>query len=177
MTTQDGSNNLITHYADQDNGGRDNDISVNDEYLAMFDSEDDVRSEFFYASAQSEDLLTAKYTNQFGNVMVLRLAEMYLIRAEANLRLGSSVVATPVTDVNAIRERSNANALSTVNLDGIMLERELELAFEGFLIYDLKRTMQDVGNIPYNDSSLLFPIPQREIDVNSLLTQNPGYGS
>ncbi|SFB68058.1 SusD family protein [Zunongwangia mangrovi] len=177
MTTQDGSNNLITHYADQDNGGRGNGISVNDEYLAMFDSEDDVRSEFFYASAQSEDLLTAKYTNQFGNVMVLRLAEMYLIRAEANLRLGSSVGATPVADVNVIGEQSNANAMSTVDLDGIMLERELETAFEGLLIHDLKRTVQNVGNIPYNDRSLLFPIPQREMDVNSLLTQNPGYGS
>lgn len=177
VTTQDGSNNLITHYADQANGGRGNDISINDGYVAMFDSEDDVRSEFFYASAQSEDRLTAKYTNQFGNVMILRLAEMYLIRAEANLRLGSAVGATPVEDINRIRERSNADVLTSVSLDDIMLERQLELAFEGFLIHDLKRTMEDVGDIPYDDNSLLFPIPQREMDVNSLLTQNPGYGS
>ena len=177
VTTQDGSNNLITHYADQANGGRGNDISINDGYVAMFDSEDDVRSEFFYASAQSEDRLTAKYTNQFGNVMLLRLAEMYLIRAEANLRLGSAVGATPVEDINRIRERSNADVLTSVSLDDIMLERQLELAFEGFLIHDLKRTMEDVGDIPYDDNSLLFPIPQREMDVNSLLTQNPGYGS
>ena len=73
--------------------------------------------------------------------MLLRLAEMYLIRAEANLRLGSAVGATPVEDINRIRERSNADVLTSVSLDDIMLERQLELAFEGFLIHDLKRTM------------------------------------
>ena len=177
VTTQDGSNTLITHYADQANGGRGNDISINDEYVAMFDSEDDVRGEFFYESAQSGDRLTSKYTNQFGNVTILRLAEMYLIRAEANLELNSSTGATPLEDVNTIRARSGADALASVSLEDVLMERQLELAFEGFFIHDLKRTMQDVGDIPYDDNSLVFPIPQREMDVNSLLSQNPGYGS
>ncbi len=177
VTTQDGSNTLITHYADQANGGRGNDISINDEYVAMFESEDDVRGEFFYESAQSGDRLTSKYTNQFGNVTILRLAEMYLIRAEANLELNSSTGATPLEDVNTIRTRSGADALASVSLEDVLMERQLELAFEGFFIHDLKRTMQDVGDIPYDDNSLVFPIPQREMDVNSLLSQNPGYGS
>ncbi len=177
VTTQDGSNTLITHYADQANGGRGNDISINDEYIAMFESEDDVRGEFFYESAQSGDRLTSKYTNQFGNVTILRLAEMYLIRAEANLELNSSTGATPLEDVNTIRARSGADALASVSLEDVLMERQLELAFEGFFIHDLKRTMQDVGDIPYDDNSLVFPIPQREMDVNSLLSQNPGYGS
>ena len=177
VTTQDGSNTLITHYADQANGGRGNDISINDEYVAMFESEDDVRGEFFYESAQSGDRLTSKYTNQFGNVTILRLAEMYLIRAEANLELNSSTGATPLEDVNTIRARSGADALASVSLEDVLMERQLELAFEGFFIHDLKRTMQDVGDIPYDDNSLVFPIPQREMDVNSLLSQNPGYGS
>ena len=177
VTTQDGSNTLITHYADQSNGGRGNDISINDEYVAMFDSEDDVRGEFFYESAQSGDRLTSKYTNQFGNVTVLRLAEMYLIRAEANLELNSSTGSSPLEDVNTVRLRSGADALSSVSLEDVWMERQLELAFEGFFIHDLKRTMQDVGDISYDDNSLVFPIPQREMDVNSLLSQNPGYGS
>ena len=177
VTTQDGSNTLITHYADQANGGRGNDISINDEYVAMFESEDDVRGEFFYESAQSGDRLTSKYTNQFGNVTILRLAEMYLIRAEANLELNSSTEATPLEDVNTIRTRSGADALASVSLEDVLMERQLELAFEGFFIHDLKRTMQNVGDIPYDDNSLVFPIPQREMDVNSLLSQNPGYGS
>ena len=102
---------------------------------------------------------------------------MYLIRAEANLELNSSTGATPLEDVNTIRARSGADALASVSLEDVLMERQLELAFEGFFIHDLKRTMQDVGDIPYDDNSLVFPIPQREMDVNSLLSQNPGYGS
>lgn len=177
VTTQDGTNQLVVHYGDQSVGGRGGDIIVNDEYLEMFDSEDDERSAFFYNSAQSGDRLTGKFTNQFGNISLIRLAEMYLIRAEANSRLGTEVGATPVEDINLIRERAGADMLDDVSLDDILLERELELAFEGFLIHDLKRTQQDVGDLSYDAPELVFPIPQRERDANPSLEQNPGYGS
>ncbi len=177
VTTQDGSNELIVHYADQGNGGRGGDIILNDEFIAMFDSEDDVRASYFYESAQNGERLTGKYTNQFGNIPFIRLAEMYLIRAEANFREGTEVGASPLEDINAVRVRANADAVGDVSLDDILMERERELAFEGFLIHDLKRTEQSVGELPYDANELVFPIPQREMDANNLLEQNPGYGS
>lgn len=177
VTSQDGSNVLVTHYADQSFGGRGGDITVNDAFVQGFDSADDERAAFFYTSEQSGDRLTSKYTNQFGNIPVIRLAEMYLIRAEANFRLGTEVGNTPLEDINIIRERANANLLTIVALEDILEERELELAFEGFLIHDLKRTGRSVGELPADADQLIFPIPQRERDVNPMLDQNPGYGS
>lgn len=177
VTSQDGSNVLVTHYADQSFGGRGGDITVNDSFVQRFDSADDERSGFFYTSEQSGARLTSKYTNQFGNIPVIRLAEIYLTRAEANFRLGTEVGNTPLEDINVIRERANADLLTTVALEDILEERELEVAFEGFLIHDLKRTGRSVGELPADADELVFPIPQRERDVNPLLDQNSGYGS
>ncbi len=176
VTTQDGANVLVTHYADQSNGGRGGDVTVNDEYLSMFGDSDE-RGSFFYESAQNGGTLTSKYTNQYANISVIRLAEMYLIRAEGNLELDTEVGTTPTEDVNTVRIRSIAEPLDAVTLDDILAERERELMFEGFLIFDYTRTGRDVGELPANSPKLSFPIPLREIDVNSLLTQNPGYGS
>jgi starch-binding outer membrane protein, SusD/RagB family len=176
VTSQDGENDLIIHYADQAAGGRGGDITINPAFIDRFD-ENDVRGEYFYASAQSGATLTGKYTNQFGNIPIIRLAEMYLIRAEANERLGTEIGQSPLDDINLLRSRVNASLLSSVDLEDILGERELELAFEGFLIHDLKRTQRNVGDLEYDDNALVFPIPQREIDANSLLEQNPGYGA
>ncbi|SEL25955.1 RagB/SusD family nutrient uptake outer membrane protein [Parapedobacter koreensis] len=187
VTNQSGTNELVVHYASQDLGGRGGDIVVEPAYLDLFDSEMDDRSDFFYES--SRGLLSSKYTNQFGNIALIRLAEMYLIRAEGNARLGTAVGATPVDDINALRGRANATLKASVTLDDVLLERQLELAFEGFWIHDIKRTqgtiviVESVGGeptevpIPYNDNRLTYPIPQREIDANPLLEQNPGYGT
>jgi len=175
VTSQDGDNDLVIHYAHQAYGGRGGDVTVNDEYVEKFDSSTDVRASFFYTSSHNNGRLTSKYTNQFGNIPLIRLAEMYLIRAEANMRLGTAVGATPVADINEIRDRANASLKSGVTLEDILLERELELGFEGFLIHDLKRTNRNVGDLPYDDNRLVFPIPQRETDANDKLVQNPGY--
>lgn len=174
VTTQSGTNQLITHYADQPFGGRGGDITVNDDFINRFGANDE-RGDFFYVSDYNGGILTGKYTNQFGNIPLIRLAEMYLIRAEANYREGTAVGATPLEDINTVRSRANAALLQSVDLEDILNERELELAFEGFLIHDLRRTERPVGDLPYDDDNLTFPIPQREIDVNPLLVQNPGY--
>jgi starch-binding outer membrane protein, SusD/RagB family len=49
------------------------------------------------------------------------------------------------------------------------------LAFEGNQLDDLKRQKKSVGNITFSDNKLVLPIPQREIDINSKIVQNPGY--
>jgi hypothetical protein len=174
VTSQDGANDLIIHYADEGNGGRGGDIEINDSYASSFEG-DDERGSFFVASRQTDARLTAKYTNQFGNIPLIRLAEMYLIRAEANLRESTSVGATPLADINTIRNRSGASSLDEVDVDGILLERVKELAFEGFLIHDIRRTGGSVDGFNADANELVFPIPLSEMDTNPLMSQNPGY--
>lgn len=173
VTSQSGENDLITFYADEAQGGRGGDITLTEDFLGLFEP-DDVRGSFYYYNYY-DDVLTSKYTNQYGNIHVIRLAEMYLIRAEANYRLGTSLGATPLDDINTIRGRAKASALTTVTLDDILLERRRELAFEGFLIHDIKRTKGNVGSLNWNSDKLVFPIPLREMQVNNKLVQNPGY--
>ncbi|SES97291.1 RagB/SusD family nutrient uptake outer membrane protein [Hymenobacter actinosclerus] len=150
-------------------------------------------------------LRTLKYRAYGQNIPVIRLAEMYLIRAETNKRLGSTVGATPWQDVNTIRLRSQADTLNpekitvgdkkvnnplfgTVTVQDVLNERQLELAFEGFHIYDLKRTnavivpaqpaTDDEPAVPAvlsSDPLLILPIPQHDININPNLAQNPGY--
>ena len=173
VTSQSGENDLITFYADEIHGGRGGDIALTEDFLDIFDS-DDVRGSFYYYNVY-DDILTSKYTNQFGNVHVIRLAEMYLIRAESNFRLGTVIGANPLDDINEIRDRAKAPTLISLALEDILLERRKELAFEGFLLHDIKRTQGTVGSLNWNDSKLVFPIPLREMQVNSKLVQNPGY--
>ena len=77
---------------------------------------------------------------------LLRLSEMYLIRAEASLRLPSPGLSTAASDINVIRNRAGlANTTATTQqdlLDAVAQERFVELAFEGHRWFDLIRTGQ-----------------------------------
>ncbi|MGB4840685.1 MAG: RagB/SusD family nutrient uptake outer membrane protein [Saprospiraceae bacterium] len=174
VTSQSGENQLIQMYASEGNGGRGGDISINQAYLDIFDDPNDERGHFYYENEKG-DLLSSKYTNQFGNVPIFRLAEMILIRAECNQRLNTSIGNKPLDDVNAIRDRSGANKLSSISLVKIIEERQRELAFEGFAIYDIKRIKANIAGFPYNSPKLVMPIPQAEMDANKLMEQNDGY--
>ena len=112
------------------------------------------------------------------NVILLRLAEMYLIRAEANARLGADD-STVLADINMIRERAGATPVSVSGqaalLDAVLAERRLELAFEGLRFFDLRRFGEAQTKLAIDANHLLFPIPQGERDTNPNLDQNPGY--
>jgi hypothetical protein len=110
-------------------------------------------------------------------VNLIRLAEMYLTRAEANFRLGEIVGDTPLNDINRVRDRVELDPLliTELDLDAILQERKLELMFEGNLLHDIKRTQRNVGARTYDDPKLVLPIPRRDIDVNPNLCQNPTY--
>lgn len=171
VTQQQGINSLNEFYASSANGGR-GDIKITDDFLAEFEA-NDVRGQFYTVTSVNR---TKKFDNQYGNVHVVRLAEMYLIRAEANLRGGTSTGATPASDVNTIRQRAGLDPLVIVNLATILAERRHELCFEGgFFLHDAKRLKQSAGGLPYNSPRLVFPIPQREILANPKLVQNEGY--
>ena len=174
ITDQDGTNDLNTFYGSTDEGGR-GDIEVTDAFLSQFEA-GDVRAELFYEDAVGA-VRTVKFVNQYGNIQVFRLAEMYLTRAEANFRAGTSVGAAPLADINLIRSRAGLAPLTAaqLTLPAILKERRLELAFEGTYIHDLKRTKSNVGALPYNSPKLIYPIPLREITTNPALVQNAGY--
>lgn len=177
VDAQDGNsvNDLNTFYAASEYGGRGGDFAIQDKHLALYDKKD-VRGTLF------EDIgiiVTSKFNDLYGDVSVVRLAEMYLVRAECNARLGTSVGATPANDLNRIRSRAGVDPISNPTVDDILLERRLELAFEGLRLHDQKRTRATIRYINQTFSAtsdrMTFPIPQREIDVNKNLVQNPGY--
>ncbi len=179
ITTQDGGNALNTFYGADENSGR-GDIEMTDEYVTLFE-EGDGRA-FFYVD-NGGILRTGKWqgpTSEGVDIPVIRLAEMYLTRAEANLRAGTSIGATPLQDLNVIRTRAGLDPLAAVTADDVLRERRLELDFEGSLLHDLKRTggtigVTGVGALPATDPRFVYPIPQREIDANPNMVQNPFY--
>ena len=173
VTNQESSNEQVTHFASESLGGRGGDISISQAYINKFDSNLDKRRGFSYVDASLT--LSSKFARQFANAEQVRLAEMYLIRAECNFREGTTIGATPLADITTVRTRSSAPALVALTLDLILNERELELGLEGFALHDYKRTQRNIGGLAYNDNKLIFPIPQSAIDRNPLLTQNLGY--
>lgn len=175
VTPQDDSSHSFNLYwGGRDFGGRngDPDLSIINPHFTIYDDPNDDRADFFY---EGRGIATMKWQNQFANIPVIRLAEMYLIRAEANERLGTEVGAPPIEDINELRRRANASPLSSVDLEDILMERRRELAFEGFALFDAKRLGRDVGDIAYDANRLVLPIPLREMDANPELVQNPGY--
>jgi starch-binding outer membrane protein, SusD/RagB family len=176
ITKQTGDNQLVNHYGSEDVGGRGGDIEIRTTYLNRFTDPNDDRRNFNYINPDNGRRLSSKYTNEFGDVPFIRLAEMLLIRAECNSRLASSVGDTPLNDINALRTRAKAANFSSVTLTDILNERILELAMEGFAIHDIKRTKASISSSYNWDSDLLvFPIPLRETDNNKKVTQNTGY--
>lgn len=115
--------------------------------------------------------------------VVFRLAELYLIRAEARTRQGN--VAGAASDLNTIRQRANLDnttaATADKMLDAIMQERRFELFTEwGHRWLDLKRTgradeVLGATKENWESTDILYPIPRRELENNLNLTQNPGY--
>jgi hypothetical protein len=174
ITAQDDFSAMTEFFSTQDYGGRDGDIIILDGHLNLYPV-GDKRYDLFYNGNGSIEC--GKWNNQYGVVNLIRLAEMYLIRAETNIRLSTNVGATPLDDYNMTHTRAGLDPAVSVTLDDILLERRLELAFEGFKIHDVRRLHEDVGDLPYNDPKLIFPIPAREIQANPSLKdqQNPGY--
>jgi hypothetical protein len=108
------------------------------------------------------------------NVPILRLADVYLIKAEA------TAGAEGLAALNVVRKRAGLPDATNNSQATVLKERRYELAFEMDRWYDLKRTKNLTNNPellkkgikPFND---LLPIPQVERDVNPKLTQNTGY--
>jgi hypothetical protein len=120
-------------------------------------------------------------------LMIMRLAEQYLIRAEARANL--SKIAEGLSDLNTIRTRAGLPDTTTNNptqlLNLIYHERQVELFTElGQRWFDLKRTntANTVMNFvtplkggTWQATDQLYPVPVADISMNPNLVQNPGY--
>ncbi|TRZ46094.1 RagB/SusD family nutrient uptake outer membrane protein [Robertkochia solimangrovi] len=162
---------------------------ISDELLMAFES-GDKRVDDWINTADNGQFSWSypyKYKIRSGAIVseysvVIRLAELLLIRAEARAQTGK--FQESLSDVNIIRDRAGLSALefstSEALLQDIYKERELELFAEwGHRWFDLKRTgraEEVLGSRPnWNESRQLYPIPLDEITRNSNISQNPGY--
>ena len=169
---------MFLYYSLPEYGARGGDVSIQASHFDYYEAGDARLDQFFEGAGEQR---TAKWRDQYKNVKVIRLAEMYLTRAEANFRLGTSVGAAPLADLNRIRQRVDLPALGSISLEVILAERKVELAHEGQYLHDVKRTggliLDNSSSETYNfdDGRLIFPIPQREMDANPSLVQNSAY--
>ena len=176
----------------------------------------DGRASFFYTTGQqvnvdtigqfSNGIAGPKFTNktsggvsgsQSGMVdtdfPIFRLADAYLIYAEANLRGGGGTQAQALTYFNALRERAYGNTSADITapqftLDTVLAERGRELLFEAQRRTDLVRfglftsgtyvwawKHGVVGGAALDAGRDLYPLPANELIANPNLQQNPGY--
>lgn len=134
-----------------------------------------------------QDYLVTANTNSFSNVdfPMIRLAEIYLIYAEACLNAGGDASA----QITALRERAGVSAPPVIDNDFIMAERARELMWEAhrrtdlirFGLYETNAYLwpykggQSYAGKPFGDYMKIFPIPPTELATNKALKQNPGY--
>ncbi|HPR32900.1 MAG TPA: RagB/SusD family nutrient uptake outer membrane protein [Prolixibacteraceae bacterium] len=188
-----GNEGMSTFYASTNVTGR-SDFAITETLFALYESDDlraeiqvdlneetsdekDIKSLYYLGFGNSNDggIFCAKWLNFANNMTFIRLAEMYLTRAEANFQNASTIGDTPLNDIKTIRERAGITTPESIDLDFIRKERIRELIFEGQRLHDYKRWEWPVGDLPPNSPRLVFPIPQRERDVNENLSQNEGY--
>jgi len=129
------------------------------------------------------------YTIGLDNIRVLRLSEMYLTAAEACAEKpaleDSAMYYISKLRRARIKDAENITDRGAILRNIIQEERRRELAFEGHRLFDIIRRGNDVtrkdviSGAPvsknWGDNKLIMPIPQREMDANKNMVQNPGY--
>lgn len=130
--------------------------------------------------------------NQSNDIVLFRLSDVMLMKAEAELRAGT--ITDALSMVNQVRERAYSGSTAydwtagQLTLDNILAERAREMAWEMVRREDLIRYEVASGTPYYSAARVpaknqdvmdghlyIYPIPQLEIIQNSLLKQNPGY--
>ncbi|TKS55938.1 RagB/SusD family nutrient uptake outer membrane protein [Mesohalobacter halotolerans] len=142
----------------------------------------------------SDDPVDDNLTFSSVDFPMFRLADVYLMYAEAHLRGGGGSLTQATEYINLIRTRAHNGSTtwniseSDLTLDFIIDERARELYWESHRRQDLRRfglftgasyvwTLKgnSLSGIPIADYRGLFPIPSESLSANPNLTQNPGY--
>ncbi len=177
-------------------GGR-GELAVHESFISEIQSdENDIRGTMFGFDPVQGVFFPTKYQKpgNIDNFHVIRIAEMYLNRAEAYAQ-SSGTLALAVNDLNMIKERAGVSPYSgPVTQEALLLEiekeRKFELAFEGHSFFDLVRTgraLTVLGSVERKNSSApvsldqpwkqILPIPRDELLSNPNMVQNPNYGN
>lgn len=135
---------------------------------------------------KDNEILSGNAGNTFTDWYILRLPEVYFLRAEAYMNSGDKAKAA--ADLNVVRNRAQATpcSASDITIDYILDERARELIYEEFRRITLGRLGMYVSRTkaknPYSGAQLsshheLWPIPYSAIEANkdAVLEQNPGY--
>lgn len=193
---RDDSTYYISYYRYNDEDNLPDGVSVGDtiDIHDQFSSESSERNRYYERQNPGcmkflDETAAPDDATGISNIMISRLAETYLIAAEANMELGN--MSSALEYINAVRTRAGAGELVTVDIDAILDERARELAFEGQRWYTLKRRgvliqyLQDhAGNDNFRTEirervmpqHVNFPIDQNEIDLlGPNYPQNDGY--
>lgn len=187
-TTVDGINNSMNSLSQKTVGGVFS-VRATAELLSSFET-GDVRRTAFAETLDGGAMVSyslkfpAHKGNFFNNIPVIRLSEVYLIRAEARAQQNKTTLAQD--DLSTIRTRRGLAAVPTTTvgtalLDLVFNERRVELNLEGHRFFDFKRRGLDirkpagVPTLPYSDFRVLAPLPQAQTILNPLIKQNPGY--
>lgn len=193
--TTDG-NDIRFWYFPSSGGGR-GDIALHEDYVDMVHSRsDDERGDLIGFDANVGAYYSTKYAKAGGddNIQVLRLAEMYLNRAEARTRKTPTDFAGALADLNEVRNRAGLAdtlgagvATASDILAAIEHERGIEFIQEGHRWFNLVRTgnalttLNAIDRLNGDPVSLtnpgrqVFPIPSRDDDANENLDQNEAY--
>lgn len=195
------SSSLHSAYGTVDDGVRDSDgygdgigagdaqLSVTEDFVNLIDQKNDIRfTALRKVHYNGQNLWWTTKFNSWGgtfgldDVPLLRISEIYLNRAEAYAHKEDYINAR--ADVNALRNKrgiGDATAVNSQLLTEILLQRRIELAFEGHRFFDMKRLGMDItrpnglATVPYDDYRVVAPISTSELDVNKALVNNPGY--
>jgi starch-binding outer membrane protein, SusD/RagB family len=177
-------------------GGR-GELAVHEQFIAAIQADqNDIRGKMFGFDAVQGVYYPTKY-QQAGNIdnaHIIRVAEMYLNRAEAYAQ-SPSTLNLAIADLNAIKQRAGAALYSgALTQEAVLLEiekeRKFEFAFEGHSFFDLVRTgraMTVLSNVSRKNSvapvsldqpwKQILAIPRDELLSNPNMTQNPNYGN
>ncbi|HCY80936.1 MAG TPA: RagB/SusD family nutrient uptake outer membrane protein [Xanthomarina gelatinilytica] len=167
-------------------------VALNSEFTETFETDDLRREHWVLEVTDGSEIWYAPYKYKLQEntgasmeySIIFRLAEQYLIRAEARAPLGN--ILASAEDINVIRNRaglSNTTASTTTELMAVILhERQVELFTEhGHRWFDLKR-LNKAGEVlapiksNWQITDILMPIPETELLLNPNLTpQNNGY--
>jgi hypothetical protein len=170
-------------------------IDASDKLTASYGA-GDIRKAAYIGTSGSDNYVNKYFASPRGgrilDIKACRIAEMYLIRAEAYAKISTPNLVLGAADLNALRAKritgytnvtfATASDLTTAVLD----ERFKELCFEGFRFYDLKRNNLPVSrlatdanaawqNLPASSYLFVFPVPASEIAANPNVSQNTGY--
>lgn len=172
--------------------------------ISTFDAANDVRFDAYIKDlapgAPERRWTVNKYVGgqaalvNLADIKLFRVAEMYLVRAEAYAAKGVTGLASGTKDLNDLRARRINGYLPQVFatpadlLEALLLERYKELAFEGHRYFDLRRKernierwTEDVAQAPTaltltpDDRAYYLPIPARERQANENVLQHPKY--